>query len=272
MMSGLLTGQKAVVFGGSSGLGKAVAVAMAAQGAAAIVIADLQEAPREGGQTACEVIAAGHPAAAAHFVHCDVRSESQVADVMDQAELLGPTDIVVNTAAVYWHSRLVQTDIAELDRMLAVNVRGAFLVAQAAARRMIPRGRGVIINTGSGAGLRGAPTASAYAASKGALRLMTYSLAAELGPYGLRVNQVDPAYMDTAMTRVDVPVVGRAEGENLVRTMIPLRRMSALEEVADAFVYLASPMASYVTGHCLAVDGGNFTSVPDLDALCRTTS
>lgn len=258
----LLEGQSVVVFGGASGLGKAVAVACAEHGAGIILAADRQEEPREGGpSTRAAVKAAGGNVSFA-FHTCDVRSPEQVNDVFERAEAAAPTDIVINTAAVYWRRSVLDTDMKTFDDLMAVNVRGALLIAQAAARCMGPRGSGVIINTGSGAGLRGRAEFSAYCASKGALRLLTHSLAGELGPLGIRVNQVDPAYVETAMTRVDVPVVGRSRERTMV-DMFPLRRASGVEEVADAYVYLASPLATYVSGHCLAVDGGYFTVFPD---------
>lgn len=259
----LLEGQSVVVFGGSSGLGRAVAIAFAEHGAQTVVVADLQEEPREGGLATRDAIASVDKNVRFTFVPCDIRVPEQVDGVFTHAEELAPTDVVANTAAVYWRSSLLDTDISAFDNLMAVNVRGALLVAQAAARHMLPRHQGMIINTGSGAGWRGGAEFSAYCASKGALRLLTQSLAAELGPHGVRVNEVDPAYIDTAMTRADVPVVGQEREKELVDEQLPLRRASSVEEVADAYVYLASPLASYINGHCLPVDGGLFTSAPN---------
>jgi len=120
---------------------------------------------------------------------------------------------------------------------------------------MVPRGRGVILNMCSIAGLRGTGGFSHYNMTKGAVRLLTLSLADELGPHGIRVNNVNPGIMRTQMNVVDDPVIGTATGEGYL-DMIPARRWGEPGEVADACVFLASDMAKYIMGTSLVVDGG----------------
>ena len=137
-----------------------------------------------------------------------------------------------------------------------VNVRGVFFGTQYAARRMIEDGRGgSVINLSSVAGLEGSANYVTYCTSKGAVRLLTYATAAELGPEGVRVNAIHPGLIETTMTTDDVPIVGTDAGEAFV-DRIPSRRFGTPEDVADAALYLASDLADYVNGESLIVDGG----------------
>jgi NAD(P)-dependent dehydrogenase (short-subunit alcohol dehydrogenase family) len=136
-----------------------------------------------------------------------------------------------------------------------VNVKGTFFGAQAAAERMVERGGGAIINLSSVAGLEGSAGYATYCASKGAVRLLTYSLAAELGPEGVRVNAIHPGIIDTAMTTEDVPIIGSEAGEAYLDG-IPSRRWGDPGDIADAAVFLASDAGDYVNGESLTVDGG----------------
>jgi len=139
--------------------------------------------------------------------------------------------------------------------MQDVNAKSVFFGSQIAARAMAERKSGVIINMCSIAGMRGTGGFCHYNMSKGAVRLLTYSLADELGPMGIRVNNVNPGKMRTQMNIEDDPVIGTEVGEGYL-DMIPARRWGEPSEVADACVYLASDLAKYVMGTSLVVDGG----------------
>jgi NAD(P)-dependent dehydrogenase (short-subunit alcohol dehydrogenase family) len=139
-----------------------------------------------------------------------------------------------------------------------VNVKGVFFGCQAAARHMRGRG-GSIVNLSSIGGIRGSGMFPTYCASKGAVRLLTYSLGDLLGPYGIRVNSVHPGVIDTSMTRTDARLIGD-DGQSLSAVTIPMGRVGQPRDVADAVVYLASDLAAYVSGTSLIVDGGRTAS------------
>jgi NAD(P)-dependent dehydrogenase (short-subunit alcohol dehydrogenase family) len=139
--------------------------------------------------------------------------------------------------------------------MFDVNVKAVYFAAQAAARRMVPRHSGVIINLSSIAGIRGAAGFVTYCASKGAVRFMSMALASELGPSGIRVCSIHPGLIDTSMTTADVPILGGVAGDAMTRT-IGLGRPGTPDDVAGGIVLLASDLAGYVTGASLLIDGG----------------
>jgi NAD(P)-dependent dehydrogenase (short-subunit alcohol dehydrogenase family) len=139
--------------------------------------------------------------------------------------------------------------------MIGINQKGVFFGAQAAAERMVDAGGGCILNMSSLAGLRGFPTSSLYCMSKGAVRLFTYSLAAELGPAGVRVNAIHPGTIRTTMTTEDEPHVGD-DVESDPAEEIALREVGSPDDVADTALYLASDLGGYVTAESIAVDGG----------------
>ena len=162
---------------------------------------------------------------------------------------------MVNNAGILKKEPILDATEAMFDRMIDVNVRSVFFGCQAAARVMVTRQRGVILNMCSIAGMRGTGGFSHYNLTKGAVRLLSYALADELGPHGIRVNNVAPGIMATMMNVEDDPVIGTVQGESYL-PMIPARRWGTTEDVAAACVYLASDMASYVTGITHVVDGG----------------
>jgi NAD(P)-dependent dehydrogenase (short-subunit alcohol dehydrogenase family) len=161
-----------------------------------------------------------------------------------------------NNAGVFGAEDFFTTSETDYERLMNINVKGVFFGAQAAARVMKDRG-GSIINLSSVGGIRGAGSWVAYCTSKGAVRLMTYSLGDLLGPFGIRVNALHPGLMDTAMARSDFPLI-REDGTWQGR--IPLGRAGIPRDVAGAAVFLASDLASYVTGTSLVVDGGRLSS------------
>lgn len=250
-MAGLLDGKVAVITGAASGMGRAFARAFAEAGAKAVVIADVIEEPREGGATAVELVR--EAGAEAVFVRTDVTKPEQLAAAVAATEQFGGLDVFVNNAGIFRFKPIVEVTEADYDTLLGINLKGTYFGAQAAAKAFAaqraaePERGGVIINMSSVAGIQGNAGLSLYHASKGAVRLLTYSLADELGPIGVRVNAIHPGTIDTLMTRSDVPVFDRAT--------TPLGRNGRPDEVAQAAVFLASDMASFVSGTSLVVDG-----------------
>jgi NAD(P)-dependent dehydrogenase (short-subunit alcohol dehydrogenase family) len=254
-MPQLLEGRTAVVTGAASGNGRAIARAAAAHGAD-VVVADRRESPRAGGAPTHEVIAS-ETDRRARYVPCDVTDPDAFEPAFEAAAELGGVDVMVNNAGVIGEQgSLVDADVETLRRVFRVNVEGVFNGSRAAALRMLEADRpGAIVNMASIAGVAGARGNGIYPASKAAVRLFTQSIAADLGRDGIRVNAIVPGYVDTAMLSEDLPLVGTEAGEKLLRK-VPLGRFADPEEVADAVVFLASDMASYVTGASLVVDGG----------------
>ncbi|MFB6183163.1 MAG: SDR family NAD(P)-dependent oxidoreductase [Haloarculaceae archaeon] len=253
-----LTDHAAVVTGGASGIGRASALALAEAGSD-VVVADLQRHPREGGRPTHKLIEE-ETKAEATYAECDVTDLDRIEAAIDAADRYDGVSILVNDAGVVSMGPFVETDPDDYDRVMRVNARGAFFAAQVAAKKMLDAGRdGRIVNVSSTAGIEGGPGYVPYSMSKGAVRLLTYSLAGELGPQGIRVNAVHPGPIETAMTDEDAALVGTEAGEEMAET-IPLRRFGQPEEVADAVVFLASDRASYVNGESLVVDGGMTSS------------
>jgi NAD(P)-dependent dehydrogenase (short-subunit alcohol dehydrogenase family) len=254
-MADYLDGGAAVVTGGSSGIGRAISLAFADAGAD-IVVADLQAESRDPDETGTTVerIEADTEQSAA-FVECDVSDPAQTAAAVEAAEEFGGVTVLVNNAGVFRGEEFLDVSEDDFQQLMDVNVKGTFFGAQAAAERMVERGGGAIINLSSVAGLEGSAGYATYCASKGAVRLLTYSLAAELGPEGVRVNAIHPGIIDTAMTTEDVPIIGSEAGEAYLDG-IPSRRWGDPGDIADAAVFLASDAGDYVNGESLTVDGG----------------
>jgi NAD(P)-dependent dehydrogenase (short-subunit alcohol dehydrogenase family) len=226
--------RRAVVTGGASGIGRAVAQRLEREGARVAVL------DREG------------PLAV------DVRSSDEVMGAIEKAAdaLDGDPDILVNCAGVYEIRPLLELTASEWDDVAAVNLRGSFLVGQAVARRLVHSGTpGAIVNVASIAAVRAdadEPTAH-YNASKAGVVSLTQQMAVELAPHGIRVNAVAPGVIETPMLRLtDDPARARA----YLDTAVPLRRLGTADEVAAVICFLASEEAAYVTGACVAVDGG----------------
>lgn len=252
-MDDLLAGRTAVVTGGASGNGWAISTAFAEAGAD-VVVADVREEPREGGTPTPELVR--EAGSEASFVACDVTDLETLETAVEAADEFGGVDVMVNNAGVFRSETFLEVTPEAYERLMAVNVRGVFFGTQYAARRMVADGRGgSVINLSSVAGLEGSARYVTYCTSKGAVRLLTYATAAELGPEGVRVNAIHPGIIETAMTTDDVPLVGSAESEAL-RGRIPAGRFGRPEDVADAALYLASDLADYVNGESLVVDGG----------------
>ncbi len=247
----------AIVTGAGRGIGRAIARRFAREGVA-VLVSDIDPDP------AHETVAAiqGDGGRAAQNV-CDVRDERQVAAMFDAAEAaLGPVDIIVNNAGYVGAAPIVDETVESWDAMFAVNVRGVFLGLQQAARRMIPRGTGCVINLSSAAGKRGRANLTAYCAAKHAVIGITRAAAIELAPHGIRVNALCPGIVDTRFWEMLDPVLSGLEenpaGGAWVRGLsgIPLGRYGQPEDVANAAVMVASDDASYMTGQSISVDGG----------------
>ncbi len=253
----MLTGDTAVITGAASGNGRAIARRFAEEGAD-IVVADLREDPRQGGRPTHELVPKEYDVQA-EFVETDVTNVDDLEAAIEAAERFGGIDHMVNNAGVFRSEEFLEVTEEEYEFLMDINVRGVFFGAQAAARRLVDNGGGTIINLSSVAGLEGSAEHVTYTASKGAVRLLTYSLAAKLGPEGVRVNAIHPGLIETAMTTDDVPIFG-TEAEDQCLQTVPSGRGGTPEDVADAALYLASDLSDYVNGESLVVDGGMSSS------------
>ena len=253
-MEDLLSDEVAVVTGGASGNGRAISLRLAECGAD-VVVADVREDPRGGGWATHRKIEAECDAAAT-FVECDVTRVEALQDAVAAAEAFGGVSIMVNNAGITHSNDFLETTEEEYDTLMDVNVKGVFFGAQAAARDMVANDRsGSIINVSSISGLTGRGDGVRYCTSKGAVRLMTYALADSLGPRNVRVNAIHPGLIETSMSADDLGIF-ESESAEQYQSATPLRRVGQPDDIADAALYLASPLASFVNGESLVVDGG----------------
>jgi 3-oxoacyl-[acyl-carrier protein] reductase len=238
----------ALITGGASGFGKGIAETFAREGAR-IALADINAA-------------AAHAAAAsisntAIAVACDVSQRNDVnAAVEATLDAFGGIDILVNNAGMSHKRRpMLEVEEAEFDRLMAVNVKSIFLFAHAVVPYMRKKKSGVIINIGSTAGIRPRPGLTWYNASKGAVNLLSRSMAAELAPDGIRVCAVAPVMAETPL----LPTFMGGDSPELraqFKATVPLGRFATIDDVANATLFLASQEASFLTGNVLEVDGG----------------
>jgi len=238
----------ALVTGGGSGLGRAISLGLAEEGAR-VVVADVFPAAAE--ETAGMVRSAGREARAQTL---DVTSAAAVQNVVAAAiDEWGTIDILVNCAGRAIRGTALEYAEADWDTILDVNLKGTFLCCQAVARRMAERRSGSIINIASIGGFIAYPGSIAYLASKGGVVQLTRGFAIELAPHNVRVNAIAPSLFDTPMTARARP---DDAGRRYFMDRTPAGRMGQPEEVVGAAIFLASDSASMVTGHTLAVDGG----------------
>ncbi|PQO36478.1 3-oxoacyl-[acyl-carrier-protein] reductase [Blastopirellula marina] len=241
-----LNGLTAIVTGASQGIGKSIAIAMAARGAKVAVVA------RNAAKLADTVAAIEAAGGVAEAYSCDVTKRESVEEVVDGVvEKWGKLDVLVNNAGVTRDNLLpVMTD-DEWDNVIETNLRGMFLFTRAASKQMMRARFGRIINISSVSGLIGNPGQTNYSASKAGMIGFTRSLARELGKRKVTVNAVCPGFIESDMTKALGPAV-----MDEVKKRIPAQRMGKPEEIADGVLFLASPQAAYITGQILTIDGG----------------
>ena len=263
-------GKTAIVTGAGSGIGHAIAQALAAEGAA-VVIADIN--PATGEDAAAAIVAAGGRAIA---IPADVADEAQVAQLVAQSVAqLGQVDILVNNAGVVAHKLLIEMEREVWDRQLAVQLTGPFLASRHVARHLIARGApGRIVNISSVSALMGRVKGGAHCASKAGLTLLTKVLAMELGAYGITVNAVAPGLIDVPAQRDEMNLSSAYKDRYLQE--VPLGRIGQPEDIAHTVLFLCSDDAAWVSGQLHVVDGGlmaghlSFQGVHDFTLLGGT--
>ena len=237
----------AIITGGSRGIGYATADAFLREGATVILTAS---SPASAEKAAAK-LQEKYPQSTVAGISPDLSSLESVREAFREATgKYGCVDILVNNAGVSESTPFMNYTEEEFDRVMDLNVKGVFNATRAASDCMVARGNGVILNTSSMVSIYGQPSGIAYPASKFAVNGLTVSLARELGPKGIRVNAVAPGITETDMMKA----VPKEVIEPMIR-QIPLRRLGQPEDIANAFVFLASEEASYITGVVLSVDG-----------------
>jgi NAD(P)-dependent dehydrogenase (short-subunit alcohol dehydrogenase family) len=250
---GALDGKIVIVTGGTSGIGEGIAKAFVSEGAKVVIVGRREEEGR-----------ALEKQIGVRFVRADVANEADVKAMVDRTlEWFGRLDCLVNNAGIPSPMvSITEVDVATIDQVLAVNVRGVILGVKHAARVMLPKSSGSIINIGSVAGHRGGLSAHVYSASKGAVSALTRSAAAELGEKGIRVNTISPGAIVTGIFGKNAGLAG-AEADKvsgLAKEMFaaiqPIPRAGLPDDIAQAAVFLASDASGFVNGQDVVIDGG----------------
>jgi NAD(P)-dependent dehydrogenase (short-subunit alcohol dehydrogenase family) len=245
----------AIVTGALTGIGAATAIAFARRGDVVVISGRHDDV---GQDLALRLNALG--AADALFVHADVRFEHEIADLIAiTVQRFGQLDVAVNSAGTEGPlAKIAELTPTQYQDTFDTNVLGLLLSMKHELRAMQPQGSGVIINVASVLGDRGFPDLALYVASKHAVIGLTRSAALEAAAFGVRVNAIGPAYVDTGM--FDRVVGSDADNRSTAISLIPQGRIGRPDEVAEAIVYMSSPQATYLTGHTLYLDGGFMAS------------
>ncbi len=240
-----LSGKTAIITGGARGIGKETALTFIREGAK-VMLADFDEA--KGHDTMSELQSFGE----ADFVQVDVTSREQVENMVSRArERFGAIDILVNNAGITSDGFLVSMQEQQWESVIDVNLKGTFLCTQAAVKVMLDQAKGCVLNASSVVGVYGNIGQSNYIASKSGVIGLTKGWAKELGPKGIRVNAVAPGFIITDMTaKVPDKVL------DAMKSKTPLKRLGLPEDVAKAYLFLASDDAAFINGQVLGVDGG----------------
>lgn len=247
-----LAGKVAIVTGAGSGIGRGIALLLAEMGAS-IAVLEIDDA--KGSSTAAEV---QDQSGQAVSVHCDVRSASDCRRAVETTiQKWGKIDILCNCAGIAIRKNILELAEEEWDLALDVTLKGIFLLSREVIPDMIRNGGGSIINIGSGWSLKGGPKAASYCAAKGGAVNLTRAMAIDHGPHNIRVNCICPGDIDTPMLRSECTQLG-GNVQSFMKEAAnrPLARVGMPEDVANAVLFLASPMSNWITGTALVVDGG----------------
>ncbi|MEJ2127830.1 MAG: SDR family NAD(P)-dependent oxidoreductase [Woeseiaceae bacterium] len=247
-----MEGKVALITGGTSGIGSAAAIRLAAEGAA---VAITGRNPERGNTVVSQIIDSGGDAI---FIKSDVRLAEDCRNAVEKTlERFGKIDVLFNNAGVFYPKTVPECTEEEWDETIDSSLKGAFLMSKYTLPSMIEQGSGSIIHTSSGWGILGGNDAAAYCAAKGGLVIMAKAMAIDHGPDGIRVNCVCPGDVMTPMLEDDAEKRGMTWDEYAAGAVErPLGRIGTVDEIADAVLFLASDESSFVTGESLIVDGG----------------
>ncbi len=243
-----LSGRTALVTGSSRGLGRAMAEGLAAAGAEVVL---------NGVDAARLAVAASEMRAAGYTVHesaFDVTDEASIAVAFERFDRAGVSiDILINNAGIQFRKKMVELETADFRRVIETNLTSAFMVGREAARRMIPRGRGKVINIGSLTSQLARATVAPYTVAKGGIKMLTQAMTAEWAEHGIQANAIGPGYMLTDMNEA---LVNDPKFDAWVKGRTPAKRWGKPDELVGAAVFLASAASNYVNGQIIYVDGG----------------